>query len=152
DGIISSLALQWANHPAHTLHECARVTRPGGKAVIATLGPRTLQEMAAAFDATDGNPRVNAFPTRAEFNHAATASGWQVDHAEEHIIVDYHPDLPSLMRSLKNIGAQSHASARSGLTAPAIFQDAEAHYRARHGSPQGLPATWEIYLFRMTRV
>ena len=51
----------------------------------------------------------------------------------------------------KAIGAHRHAAARPGLTAPSLFRQAEAHYRAGHGSQRGLPATWQVYYMAMEK-
>jgi malonyl-CoA O-methyltransferase len=144
--VVSSLALQWMDQPARALRELARVTRPRGWGVIATLGPETLHEMASAFEAADGDQRVTPLASKPVLEEIASRSGWQVDAFTEEIRTQYHANLAELMASLKAIGATDRRQARRrGLTSPAVFRRAEARYRAAQGGTRGLAATWQVY-------
>jgi len=144
--VVSSLALQWIDEPARGLRELARVTRPLGWGVIATLGPDTLHEMASAFAAADGDTRVMPLASKPILEGVAARSGWQVDAFTEEIRTQYHVNLAELMASLKAIGATDRRRARRrGLTSPAVFRRAETRYRAVHAGPRGIPTTWQVY-------
>ncbi len=149
-GIISSLALQWAE-PQATLREWARVTATNGHAVIATFGPETLHELAAAFRRADGDARINPFPSRDALMDYAQVAGWRVESCTAEVQHLVYPHLTALLHSLKAIGATTREVARKGLTAPSLFRAAEAHYYASSSCAEGLKATWQMYYLVLKR-
>jgi malonyl-CoA O-methyltransferase len=149
DGLISSLALQWAPDPSTVFHQFARATRPGGWAVIATFGPNTLHELATTFESLDGNRRVTPFPSRERLTNLAARSFWRVIHCDEQTRQTQYANLTALMRSLKAIGATDHRSTRRrGLTAPDLFRQATSRYPA---NSHGVTATWQIFTFTLQK-
>ena len=59
--IWSSLAVQWCEQPDRLMTELARVLKPGGRCLLATLGPDTLHELKRAWAAVDDDVHVNSF-------------------------------------------------------------------------------------------
>src|SRR5258706_11161355 len=53
DGVFSSLMLQWVDSPLIVFREMARVTRPGGRCILATFAQDTLGELREAFASID---------------------------------------------------------------------------------------------------
>jgi malonyl-CoA O-methyltransferase len=64
-------------------------------------------------------------------------------------VVEWHADPLALLRSIRAIGAGNAApgaaaAAGGGLAARAALSRMAGAYRAAHGGPQGVPATWDI--------
>jgi malonyl-CoA O-methyltransferase len=152
DGVISSLALQWAPDPLTVLHQLALATRPGGWAVLSTFGPGTLRELAATFESLDGDPRVTPFPSRAKLIELADRAGWRVVRCDRQTRITQQESLGALMRSLKAIGATDRRSSRRrGLTTPDLFRKAAARYPADPSNPRGITATWEVVIITLQK-
>ena len=149
--IWSSLAIQWCE-PGQALAECARVLAPGGVALVATLGPRTLWELREGFALIDGARHTIDF-------HAATV--WlRAAHAAAltpiaHETLELHasaPDLRGLLQDIKRIGAATVDGGRRrqplGRAAWTRLQDGYERHRRRDGR---LPATYDVILLALRK-
>jgi malonyl-CoA O-methyltransferase len=60
--------------------------------------------------------------------------------------MDYYPDVPDLLRSIKRIGAGSAAQEvrRSGLGWRHILNETSRLYRERYGRDGMIPVTYEV--------
>ncbi len=144
DGIYSNLAAQWSQHPSTLLQEWYRCLKPGACIWLSTLGNKTLFELRNSFAKTDNEAHVNLFTSIDQWRHYAQLAGLQVVSAELIPRIDYYADLYRLLRSLKNIGAQTVLYRQTPKTMSKkrwqTLQQAYEHYR----HPQGLPATYEL--------
>ena len=139
----SSLTLQWCNLP-RALAEAHRVLWPGGRLAVATLGPGTFAELRAAFAAADPHRHTLDFLTPEAV--AAAAAGFVDVRVGREAQVAYYPDLKSLLRAIKEIGANQVGSGRrTGLMSRGAWQRVEAAYEARR-QPAGLPLTYDVIL------
>ncbi len=108
DICFSNLVVQWCRLNV-VLAELYRVTRPGGIILFSTLTQGSLSTLGDAWQRVDGNRHINEFLSMAQIktlcnpyrSQLMTQSCWQL-----------FPDIVSLMRSLKNIGA-THRYQRS---------------------------------------
>jgi malonyl-CoA O-methyltransferase len=145
DLVFSSLMLQWCDDLDAVFGEIARVLRPGGLLLFSTFGPGTLAELREAW-ISSGDPRnhVNHF-----FDpHALGSALMQASLAEPVLDVDRivarYPDVMSLMRELKAIGAHNVTQGRArGLTGPRRLAAMTQAYETQRREGK-LPATWEI--------
>ena len=141
----SSLSIQWC-HAATVFSEAVRVLRPGGQIAFSTLCPDTFAELRAAFSEVDHHRHTLPFD-EPEAIHAALAGAGLGDIRlvrERHTV--YYPELKSLLRSIKAIGAQNVGDGgRSGMMGRAAWQKVEAAYE-RFRTPAGLPASYDVLL------
>ncbi|MGB1091699.1 MAG: methyltransferase domain-containing protein [Oceanobacter sp.] len=128
-GIIISLMLQWSEDPLKTLREWQRVLEPNGIVGIATLLPGTHQEIEQTWRAIDDYRHVNRFEPLADLLKAITEAGFELIHQKQEIKVHEYPDVPSLLRGLKAIGATNvNSDRRPGLTGRKLLRLFEQHY------------------------
>jgi malonyl-CoA O-methyltransferase len=144
DLVFSNLMIQWCDDLDAVFGEIARVLKPGGLLLFSTFGPGTLAELRDAWSASDASNHVNHF-----FDAHALGSALMQARLSEPVLdvdrsVETYPDVMTLMRELKAIGAHNVTQGRTrGLTGrrrlAAMMRSYETH--RRDGK---IPATWEV--------
>ncbi|MFC4727164.1 malonyl-ACP O-methyltransferase BioC [Coralloluteibacterium thermophilus] len=144
DVVFSSLCLQWADDLPATLAEVRRVLRPGGLFLMSTFGPGTLAELREAFAAVDGAPHVSRFEPIQRIGDAFVAAGFRDPVLDQDTFTLTYPDVPTLMRELRAIGATNAAADRHrGLTGKDRMRAVFAAYEPLRCEGV-LPSTWEV--------
>ncbi|MGL6159331.1 malonyl-ACP O-methyltransferase BioC [Microbulbifer sp.] len=139
DLVFSSMALQWCYRLPQLFAELRRILAPGGRCLVATLGPGTLRELKASWADVDGGVHVNRFLPEDDWRRAA---GDCRLHCEERVL--YFDSARLLMRELKVIGARNiNRDAGRGLLGRDKLRRLAAAYE-RFRTPAGLPATYEV--------
>lgn len=145
DGIFSSLMLQWSDTPEQVFSEIARVLKPGGTCVLSTLAEGTLDELGYAFRQVDSAAHVSGFLKTPDLYVMAGKTGLGMKFCEEQTHIQHYPDLMSLMKSLKIIGAgNKHQRRRRGLMTPRQLAQVETIYRQKYATKNGLPMRWNV--------
>ncbi|MEK6747928.1 MAG: malonyl-ACP O-methyltransferase BioC [Pseudomonadota bacterium] len=112
DFVFSNLTLQWCQDLDRTFAECRRVLRPGGLFLFSTLGPDTLKELRASWQAVDAYAHVNLFMDMHDVGDALVRARFADPVMDvEHLTVTYKNAL-ELMRELKRLGAHNAFSMR----------------------------------------
>lgn len=145
DAVVSSLCLQWVPDLAGVMQEIARVLRPGGRAVLATLVRGTLDELRDA--AADAALPLSLLPMRPESDYcsAIREAGLNILRADTRRDVEHYASVSDLLNTMRGIGA-GNAQSRHGasLTGVARWRAMLRAYDARR-TPQGLPASWHTW-------
>jgi biotin biosynthesis protein BioC len=145
DVLFSSLCLQWVDDLPAAFAEFRRVLRPGGLLLCSTFGTDTLHELRDAFAAADEAPHVSPFVSIAAFGDLLMQAGFRDPVLDRDVFVRGHPDLQSLMRELRALGATNALRARRRtLTGRARFAAAAAAYEPLRGGDGLLPSSWEV--------
>jgi malonyl-CoA O-methyltransferase len=131
DLCFSNLAVQWCESLPRALHECWRVTRPGGMVLFSTLAEGSLHQLADAWQQVDGTDHVNPFLSPAQISTACRPYRHQLEISWQTL---NYPDVMTLMRSLKNIGATHlHQPRGNGLLSRQRLTALEAAYPCQLG-------------------
>jgi len=144
DLIFSSLALQWSYDIPAVFSAFRRVMKPNAMLIFTCFGPDTLHELKQAWRAADDLPHVNDYPDMHDIGDELMAAGFREPVMDtERLTVEY-PDVMSLMRELKGIGAHNVASQRQqGLTGKTHLQAMlQAYEQFRHDDRY--PASYEV--------
>jgi malonyl-CoA O-methyltransferase len=147
DLVLSTSTFQWLTALDHAFAEVKRVLSPGGLFCFALFGEKTLFELRGSYQAAlnGGADRSHNFFTRGEVLASLQAAGFSDAGANSELEVEFHPDVPELLRSLKRIGAGSAAPvAAKGLSQRRVMLDMMEVYRSRYGRDEGVPATYEV--------
>lgn len=152
DLIFSSLALQWCQQPEALFAELARVLRPGGTLLIATLGPGTLRELQQAWQQADQYTHVNRFTALSDLQREALTAGLVLRNChQQHIERDYD-QLQTLTRELKSLGAHNVNQGRpKGLTGRQRIRRFKEAYEAARNSRGKLPASYEVIYLHLQK-
>lgn len=141
----SSLSIQWCNAD-RVFREAARVLEAGGQVAFSTLCPETFAEVRAAFAGIDQHRHTLPFNEPDAVGRALEQAGLHGIRLirERHTV--YYPNLKSLLRSIKDIGAHNVGDGgRHGMMGRAAWQQVEAAYE-RFRTPAGLPASYDVLL------
>ena len=144
DLIFSSLMLQWCNALDEVFAEAARVLRPGGLLLFSTLGPDTLIELRESWRSVDEAIHVNGFVDMHDIGDVLVSAGLRDPVMEAERFTLTYNDVFSLMRDLKQLGAQNATlGRRRTLTGKERMRQMTAAYELRRR--EGLiPATYEV--------
>ena len=144
DLIFSNLMLQWCEPLAVALAEARRVLGPSGFFAFSTFGPDTLCELRSAWAQADGYNHVNHFPDMHEVGDALVQAGLMEPVLDVDRIEAGYPDVLTLMRDLKAIGAHNATAGRSrALAGRARLARVERAYESFRRAER-LPATYEV--------
>jgi malonyl-CoA O-methyltransferase len=147
DLLVSTSTFQWLPRLEPAFAEAARALAPGGTCVVALFGDDTLHELGAAWRRAipAGAPdRLHRFHRRAAVEAAVAGAGLAPVHVEVARHVERHPDVLSLLRTLRRIGAGNAAPDRPrALSEAHVVARMIAAYEALRG-PEGVPATWDV--------
>ncbi len=139
DLCFSNLALQWCDL-SNALRELLRVTRPGGLVLFSTLMMGSLAELASAWQRVDGRSHVNHFLTCEQIGEACR--DYRL-YQETEVQTLHFPDVITLMRSLKGIGAthlhQGRSTTLLGRRRLLALQAAYMHQM------QGYPLSYHLF-------
>jgi len=141
----SSLSIQWCN--THTVfREAVRVLAPKGWVAFSTLCPDTFAELRAAFSDIDQHRHTLPFSEPAEIGSAMEQAGLTDIRLIRERHTAFYPDLKSLLRAIKDIGAQNVGEGgRNGMMGRSAWRALEAAYE-RFRTPAGLPASYDVLL------
>ncbi len=140
----SNLALQWVNALPQAFAEMRRVLAPGGLFMFTTFGPDTLKELRAAQAGTDGHTHVSGFIDMHDIGDLLVQAGFADPVIDMETFTLTYPDVKSLMRDLKAIGAHNAAADRPpALSGKSWLEAVTRNYEPlRHDGK--LPATFEV--------
>jgi malonyl-CoA O-methyltransferase len=112
--------------------------------VFTCFGPDTLYELKQAWRAVDDRPHVNDHPDMHDVGDVLLAAGFRDPVMDTERLTLEYPDVMSLMRELKGIGAHNVASERKhGLTGKKRLKNMlQAYEPFRRGDRY--PASYEI--------
>ena len=144
DVLFSNLCLQWIEDLPTVFAGFRRVLKPDGLLLVSTFAQQTLMELREAFAQADDAPHVSPFTDIAGFGDALLRAGFRDPVLDRDVFRLAQPDLASIMRELRTLGATNAMhDRRRALTGRARFGRAERAYEAMRGT-DGLPVTWEV--------
>lgn len=140
----SNLALQWVNVLPHAFAEMRRVLAPGGLFLFTTFGPDTLKELRAAQAGTDAYTHVSSFIDMHDIGDMLVQAGFADPVIDMETFTLTYPDVKSLMRDLKAIGARNAAADRPPALSGRAWLDAVARKYEPLRRDGKLPVTYEV--------
>lgn len=137
DVLYSSLMAQWLPAPLPFFQDIERVLSPQGRFIVTTLVDGSLTEFNHAWnDAGYISPALGFLPSESVL--AAAQSAGLDCRGEVKTYTLYFPDVVSMAREFKLLGANHVASRHKGLSGKdrwRAFASAYERYRTEHGLP-----------------
>ena len=144
DLVISNLLLPWCDVDK-VLGEVARVLRPGGALVFATLGPDTLCEAHAAWNHVDTFAHVHDFTDMHDLGDALIRHGFVEPVIDVQMLGLTFADIRGLVRDLRALGGTNALTARRRtLTGKHRWQAFASAYPHRQTDGSKVRATFEL--------
>ena len=151
DLVVSTSTFQWLETLVPAFAEALRVLRPGGTFCFAMFGESTLFELKNSYRGALASPgraqedRTHTFHTAGEVEESLVRAGFTGCHVTSEKYLEYHEDVPALLRSLKNIGAGSAATVQPrGLSGRRVMQTMIESYERMYRRNGLIPATYEV--------
>jgi malonyl-CoA O-methyltransferase len=152
DLVLSTSTYQWLNTLEKAFREALRVLSPGGMFHFALFGGDTLRELRVSYRRALKAPvgqerdRTHHFFSLQDVESALTTVGFSSCRVKSCLDREFHPDVSSLLRSLRRIGAgnASLGSDRRGLAGRTVMKEMMEMYQREHGCRCGIPATYEV--------
>ena len=151
DLVVSTSTFQWLENHDTAFSEAYRVLTPGGFFRFALFGARTLHELKESYRSSltchdretgDRTHRFLASPAVASSLDRAGFSGCRVWSEDE---IEHHQDVPTLLRSLKKIGAGNASPDHAqGLAGRRVMLTMMQLYKENFGRDGTIPATYEV--------
>ena len=144
DMLFSNLALQWCSDLEKVFAEFRRVLKPDGMLLFSTFGPDTLKELKLCWQQVDDYMHINEFVDLHDIGDAMLKCGFSNPVMDMEMITVTYPDVKSIMRDLKKIGAHNVNEKRiKGLMGKNAFQKLITSYES-YRSNKVLPVTHEV--------
>jgi malonyl-CoA O-methyltransferase len=144
DVLVSNLMLQWCDDLDVAFAEIRRVLKPDGFLSFTTFGPDTLRELRTAWATVDNYSHVNTFIDMHDIGDALGRAGLTEPVLDVERVTLTYPDVMSLMRDLKVIGAHNVTAGRArGLTGRTRLRQMEVAYESARTDDR-IPATYEV--------
>ena len=133
DGIYSNLMVQWSETLEDLFYEAKRVLKPGALFAFSTLGPKTMIELKAAWQAVDPYVHVNQFDDKSSVLKSCERF-FTVESIQQQEVVQQHSGLSPLLKELKAIGATNvNPGRRPGLGGRERLRQLESAYQQLTG-------------------
>ncbi len=147
--VLSASVYQWVEPLGQAFAESFRVLSRGGRFAFALFGRRTLFELRQSHRraAAEAGIRSHAqeFPDLEEIRRALREAGFVIERLMSEDEVEYHADVPELLRALKHIGAANAAADRPpGLASRRVMTRMMELYRDEFARDGRIPATYEV--------
>lgn len=155
DLVVSTSTFQWLDTLGPAFAEAFRVLQPGGTFCFALFGESTLMELKNSYRGaleSSGRAledRTHTFHSAGAVEESLVRAGFVACRVLSEKYIEYHEDVPALLRSLKNIGAGSAARVPlRGLSGRRIMQAMIESYGRMYRRDGVIPATYEVIYAR----
>lgn len=151
DIVVSTSTYQWISPIEEAFNETYRVLLPSGRFCFALFGEKTLFELkesyikAASESEKPAADRTHQFASAEAILSAMTLAGFTDCNVQEEMEIEIHPDVITLLRSLKGIGAGNAARSNgSGLSGRNAMLRMMEIYREKYGVNGGVQASYHV--------
>lgn len=143
DIVISNLAYQWIPDLSQAFAENARLLKENGVFCATIFGHETLKELFAAFEAVKGEKlSIRRLAGREEIERALQAADFKDIAIETETIKAHFPDMLSLIKWLKDIGA--NVLPKNGFIGKELMLEANNYYDKNFRERLGIISTFEV--------
>lgn len=140
--VFSSLAAQWLPHQSPFWQDAARISKPKGVLLVATLVEGTLDALKIAYERANLSHTGVEFLPESTFQQSLVDAGWEIAEFTSQTLTTSHASVKSLLQHFKEIGASASAQSRS-IRHRGDIQALETHYPTRLADGR-IQANWRV--------
>jgi len=151
DRVVSTSTFQWLTTLDTAFAEAWRVLAPGGGFAFALFGHGTFHELKDSYRAAlaavgrGDEDRTQRFFSTDEVREALERTGFGIRRIAAEDEVEWHPDVPAFLRTVKGVGASNASPLRGrGLAERRVMVEMMRVYGERYGGERGIPATYTV--------
>lgn len=142
DLIVMNCVLPWSDDLLTVFNEIARVLKPEGLLLFASLGPDTLQQLKSAWREIDELDHVNRFIDMHDIGDMLLHTGFADPVMDMEKVTIHFASLKQMLKELKYIGSINFNDNKPrGLQSKNLLNQLSSHYPTQDGK---YPATAEI--------
>lgn len=150
DIVISNLAYQWVPQLPEAFAQAARVLKKDGIFCATIFGYETLKELFASLAAVKGEKvAIRRLAGCPQIEQALKSAGFKHITIETETIKTHFPDMLSLVKWLKDIGA--NVLPKNGFVGKELMLEANEHYDQNFRERLGIVATFEVIWVKAQR-
>jgi malonyl-CoA O-methyltransferase len=146
DAVYSTSSLQWIENHEKAIAEAYRVLDKKGYFCFTTFGEATLKELKNSQDFLNIRSKLNKFFCQDDLQISLKKAGFQVIFYDREQTLQHYNSTRELLRSIKNIGANTSFSSERSLTKENLIR-LEDHYKNHYRKENSLYSTWEVLYF-----
>lgn len=151
DAVVSSLCLQWVTDKSRTMNEIFRALKPGGTAIIGTLGAETLKELHTHSAALGLDLHLLAMESSDIYQKIAKRSGFELIRVDDAVEIRHYTSTMALLYSMRRIGAGNTNAVAHRFLPPKKFQAFLKSYDRYYATTQGVSATWQPMMLHLRK-
>lgn len=148
DLVWSNCMLQWADDLPAAMRQIHHSLQAGGTLLGSLFSYQSLHELRQAWRAVDDQPHLIELPAIEHAEAALTAAGFEIDWQHRFTTTAYFDDLNGIRDHLRGLGAtNTHRQRNTGLVGKKAIATLR-HALEQQRTPQGIPLSWEAWLFK----
>jgi len=155
DLIASNLMFQWVTDLSKAFAELHRVIKENGYIYLTTLAEGSLHELKDSFETAIQKKgsrnlgKFHKFSNTEELKIFMTSAGFREVSSEVRDEERYYPDVETLLRNLKYIGANPSIFARNnGMGIKGVIKEMIKIYTDKYKTSQGIRATYRVIFLK----
>lgn len=155
DLVVSGLMFQWISNLPQAFTELHRVIKNNGYIYLTTLAEGSLYELRDSFESAlrlfykDASPAFQKFKNAEGLKLFMTSVGFKDVSFEVRDEVRYYPDVETLLKTLKYIGANhSYFAKTNGMGIKGVMKAMIDIYKNKYGTSQGVRATYRVIFLK----
>ena len=155
DLIASNLMFQWVTDLSKAFAELHRVIKENGYIYLTTLAEGSLHELKDSFESAcqmyykDTSPIFQKFNNEKELKSIMTYTGFNNISLDTMDEIRFYPDVETLLRNLKYIGANPSIFARNnGMGIKGVIKEMIKIYTNKYKTSQGIRATYRVIFLK----
>lgn len=143
DLVFSCLMMQWSLKPLLLLEETSRILKSRGLFLFATLGNETHHELRQCWNSEDKDT-FHRYVNIQQLGNSLLKAGFDQPVLSSESIVLTYPDLASIFKDLKQVGAMNATEhRRRSLTGKNRYKECQLEYEKLRKADR-LPLTYEV--------
>lgn len=141
--VFSNALFQWASNLPKMLCEIHRILMPKGKLFFSMFSNGTLKELHDVYQCI-GKNNINYFIAEPNMKHFLKNAGFNNLTLQKKVFELKFDNIVSLMKYLKNLGANYVKNGNNGLTGKKLFPQLNKLYKQKYGDQDKIIASFEV--------